>query len=125
MLPKKAKLYARFYALNFSDHYQALPHPNSMHDSSPPTTDQGIPPVPKTATRKFAMPPPPRTLQEQNVGAIFSIETDDQTQPAQPNIIIKTTETTRKQSDSKLLSLILLTLSLIACVLGIIVFCLE
>ena len=96
-----------------------------MHDSSPPTTDQGIPPAPKAATRKFAMPPPPRTLQEQNVGAIFSIETDGQTQPAQPNIIIKTTETTRKQSDSKLLSLILLTLSLIACVLGIIVFCLE
>ncbi len=96
-----------------------------MNDSSPPTTDQGISPPLKTAARKFAMPPPPRTLQEQNVGAIFSIETDDQIHPAQPNIIIKTIEPTRKQSDSKLVLLILLTLSLIACVLGIIVFCLE
>lgn len=96
-----------------------------MHDSSPPTTDQDIPPVPKTAARKFAMPPPPRILQEQNVGAIFSIETNDQIQPAQLNITIKTIQTTRKQSDSKLLLLILLTLSLIAGVLGIIVFCLE
>ncbi len=96
-----------------------------MHDSSPPITDQGIPPPPKNAARKFAMPPPPRALQEQNVGGIFSIETNDQIQPAQPNIIIKTIKTTRKQSDSKILSLILLTLSLIACVLAIIVFCLE
>ena len=93
-----------------------------MQDSRPPIADQAIPPVPKSVSEKFAMPPLPRSLQEQAVGAIFSIETDHQTLPAQPNIVIKTTKPTKKQSDSKLLSLILLTLSLIACVLGAIVF---
>ena len=93
-----------------------------MQDSRPPTADQAIPPVPKSASENFAMPPLPRSLQEQEVGAIFSIETDNQTLPSQPNIVIKTIKPAKKQSDSKLLLLILLALSLIACVLGSIVF---
>ena len=78
--------------------------------------------MPKKASENFAMPPLPRSLQEQAVGAIFSIETDNQTLPAHPNIVIKTIKPTKKQSDSKLLLLILLALSLIACALGAIVF---
>ncbi|MDG1991057.1 MAG: hypothetical protein P8J43_01195 [Pirellulales bacterium] len=93
-----------------------------MQNSRHPTADQVIPPVLKSAAEHFSMPPLPRSLQEQAVGGIFSIEIDNQIQPAQPNIVIKTIEPTRRQSDSKLLLLILLILSLIACVLGAIVF---
>ena len=93
-----------------------------MQDSRPPSADEAIPPVPKSASEKFAMPPLPRSLQEQAVGTIFSIDTGNQTLPAQPNIVIKTIKPTKKQSDSKLLLLILLALSLIACALGAIVF---
>lgn len=98
-----------------------------MQNSRHPTADQVVPPVPRSTAENFAMPPPPQSLQEQAVGEIFSIETDNQLQPtqlqpAQPNIVIKTIEPTRKQSDSKLLLLILLILSLIACALGAIVF---
>ena len=93
-----------------------------MHDSHPPIADQVIPPVPKSAAGTFAMPPPPRSLQEQVLGPIFSIETANQTEIAQPNIVIKTIEPNRKRSDTKLILLILLVLSFIACALGTIVF---
>ncbi len=93
-----------------------------MHDSRPPIAGQVIPPVPKSDAGKFAMPPPPRSLQEQAVGPIFSIETANQTETVQPNIVIKTIEPNRKRSDTKLVLLILLVLSFIACALGTIVF---
>ncbi len=93
-----------------------------MHDSRPSSADQVIPPVPTTGTENFAMPPPPRTLQELAAGPIFSIETDNPTESAQPSFVIKSIATNRKRSDSKLLLLILLTLSLVTCALGAIVF---
>ena len=93
-----------------------------MHDSRPPPADQVIPPVRTTGAENFAMPPLPRTLQELAAGPIFSIETDNPTESAQPSIVIKPIEPSRKQSDSKLLLLILLTLSLVTCALGAIVF---
>ena len=65
---------------------------------------------------------PPQTLQELAAGPIFSIETDNPTESAQPSIVIKPIATNRKRSDSKLLLLILLTLSLVTCALGAIVF---
>ena len=93
-----------------------------MHDSRPSSADQVIPPVPTTGAENFAMPPPPQTLQELAAGPIFSIETDNPTESAQPSIDIKPSATNRKRSDSKLLLLILLTLSLVTCALGAIVF---
>ena len=93
-----------------------------MHDSRPPPADQVIPPVRTTGAENFAMPPPPQTLQELAAGPIFSIETDNPTESAQPSIVIKPIATNRKRSDSKLLLLILLTLSLVTCALGAIVF---
>ena len=88
----------------------------------PPSEGQIIPPVPKSATEKFAMPPPPRTLQELAARPIFSIETDNTTELAQPSIVIKPIEPNRKRSDSRLLFLILLVLSLVTSALGAIVF---
>ena len=93
-----------------------------MHDSRPLIAGQVIPPAPKSAAGKFAMPPAPRSLQEQAVGPIFSIETANQTELVQPNIVIKPIEPNRKRSDTKLVLLILLVLSFIACALGTIVF---
>jgi len=93
-----------------------------MHDCRPSSADQVIPPVPTSGAETFAMPPPPRTLQELAAGPTFSIETDNPTESAQPSIVIKPITTNRKRSDSKLLLLILLTLSLVTCALGIIVF---
>lgn len=93
-----------------------------MHDLPPPSEDQLIPPVPKNAAGKFAMPPPPRTLQELAAGPIFSIETDNTTESAQPSIVIKPIEPNRKRSDFRLLFLILLALSLVTSALGAIVF---
>ena len=93
-----------------------------MHDLPPPSEGQIIPPVPKSATGKFAMPPPPRTLQELAARPIFSIETDNTTELAQSSIVIKPIEPNRKRSDSRLLFLILLVLSLVTSALGAIVF---
>ena len=93
-----------------------------MQDLPPPAEGQIIPPVPKSATGKFAMPPPPRTLQELAARPIFSIETDNTTELAQPSIVIKPIEPNRKRSDSRLLFLILLVLSLVTSALGAIVF---
>ncbi|MEO2000981.1 MAG: hypothetical protein ABGW75_05090 [Pirellulales bacterium] len=111
-----------FFYIAFPNHYLAPEPSTDMHDSRPLPTDKIIPPVPKSAAGKFAMPPPPQSLQDQIAGPIFSIETATQTESAEPKIVIKTIEHSRKRSDPKLVLFILLVLSLIACALGTIVF---
>ena len=89
-----------------------------MHHSHSPTAGQPIPPVPESTGQNFAMPPVPRSIQAQSNEPVFSITTKAQDQPAQPKIIIKTIETSRKRSDLKLLLSILLVLFFIVCALG-------
>ena len=93
-----------------------------MHHPHSPTTGQTIPPVPKSTSQSFVMPPVPRSIQAQSIESVSSITTQTQDQPAQPKIIIKTIETSRKRSDLKLLLSVLLALFFIVCALGAVVF---
>ena len=93
-----------------------------MHHSHSPTADQPIPPITESTGQNFDMPPVPRSIQAQSNEPVFSITTETQDQPAQPKIIIKTIEASKKQSDLKLLLSILLVLFFIVCALGGVVF---
>ena len=93
-----------------------------MQNSRVPPKSSLISPAPKTPAIQFRMPPAPRSLKKQDLRTEFSINTSTETDAVRPRIEIKNIKPTRKRSDSTLLIIILVVLTVLTCALAATVF---